>query len=111
MTNKELFNFVKNKRGSVSRDNCNRIINRSIQNISIPAMSRVGAHAFRGCTRLTTVILPNGMETINSYAFQGCSALTTINFPATLTEIADNAFSSCPALENVTLENNFCAVD
>ena len=107
MTNKELFNFVKNKRGSISRDNCNRIINRSIQNISIPAMSRVGAHAFRGCIRLTNVVLPSGMTAINSYAFQGCTALTTINFPASLSEIADNAFASCTYLENVTLENGF----
>lgn len=43
MTNKELFNFVKNKRGSISRDNCNRIINRSIQTITVPQMSRIGA--------------------------------------------------------------------
>ena len=107
MTNKELFNFIKNKRGSISRDNCNRIINRSIQTITVPQMSRVGAHAFRSCIRLTTVTLPNGMETINSYAFQGCSALTTINFPASLSEIADNAFSSCTSLENVTIENGF----
>ena len=107
MTNKELFNFIKNKRGSISRDNCNRIINRSIQNISIPAMSRVGAHAFRGCIRLTNVVLPSGMTAINSYAFQGCTALTTINFPASLSEIADNAFASCTYLENVTLENGF----
>ena len=107
MTNKELFNFVKERQGNVARDNCNRIINRSIQTITVPQMSRVGAHAFRGCIRLTTVTLPNGMEIINSYAFQGCSALTTINFPASLSEIANNAFSSCTSLENVTIENGF----
>lgn len=107
MTNKELFNFVKQKQGSLARDNLNRIINRSVQTIVIPPMSRVGAHAFRGCTRLTAVTLPNGMTAINSYAFAGCSALATINIPNSVTEIADNTFSSCSSLEYVTLENGF----
>ena len=107
MTNKELFNFVKNKRGSISRDSCNRIIDRSIQNISIPAMSRVGAHAFRSCIRLTNVVLPSGMTAIDSYAFAWCSALATINFPASLLEIGAYAFASCSLLENVTFEENF----
>lgn len=107
MTNKELFNFVKNRRGSIARGDCNKIINRSIQTITIPQMSRIGAYAFRSCTRLVSVTLPNGITAVNSYAFAGCTALTTINFPASLSEISDNAFSNCSLLENVTLENGF----
>lgn len=107
MTNTEMYYLLKVKKGLVASDTYKRIINRSIQTITIPQMSRIGAYTFRSCTRLTSVVLPNNITAINSYAFAGCTALVTINFPASLSEITDNAFSNCSLLENVTLENGF----
>ena len=80
MTDKELFNFVKNKRGSISRDNCNRIINRSIQTIEIPSVSRIGAYAFRSCSSLTNVTIPNSVANVESDAFLNCINLENVTF-------------------------------
>ena len=45
-------------------------------------VTEIGDCAFKGCTSLTTVILPFSVERIDVNAFDGCSALTTIYVPA-----------------------------
>ena len=48
--------------------------------------------AFDGCTNLTGITLPNGLEIIGDYALLGCSALTDINIPDSVTKIGDLNF-------------------
>ena len=81
MTNKELFNFVKNKRGSISRDdNCNRIIDGSIQTLEIPSVSSIRDYAFYYCTSLTSVTLPDSVTSIGNWTFYDCSSLENVTF-------------------------------
>ena len=107
MTNKELFNFIKNKRGSISRDNCNRIIDGSIQTLEIPSVSSIRNYAFYECFSLISVTMPESVTRIGEYAFDGCRSLTSITIPSSVTDIASNAFFNCSNLENVTLEEDF----
>ena len=111
MTNKELFNFVKNKRGSISRDNCNRIIDRSIQTIEIPSVSSIGAYAFRSCSSLTNVTIPNSVTSIEAWAFCDCSSLTSIEIPNSTTNIGMGAFYGCRNLTNVMIPNNVTSIE
>ena len=111
MTNKELFNFVKNKRGSISRDNCNRIIDRSIQTIEIPSVSSIGAYAFRSCSSLTNVTIPNSVTSIEAWAFCDCSSLTSIEIPNSTTNIGVGAFYGCRNLTNVMIPNNVTSIE
>lgn len=110
MTNKELFNFVKNKRGSISRDNCNRIINRSIQTIEIPSVSSIGAYAFFGCTKLTSVTLPDSVTSIGESAFYDCNSLTSVTIPNSVKIIGTRAFHTCSSLTSVTIGNSVATV-
>lgn len=48
--------------------------------------------AFDGCTSLTGITLPNGLEIIGDYALLGCSSLTDINIPDSVTKIGDLNF-------------------
>lgn len=55
----------------------------------------VDMSAFYRCTGLTSVTLPNTIQTIGSSAFSGCTALTNITIPNSVTEIDYDAFHNC----------------
>ena len=59
----------------------------------------------QGCTKLETVILPEGLEKIYYYAFKGCRKLTAINIPEYVNVIGEEAFEGCSALREVTIAN------
>lgn len=57
----------------------------------------IGA-AFMNCTRLTTVILPENIETINFSSFAKCTSLKNINLRSVKT-VGGKAFEDCDALQ------------
>ena len=57
--------------------------------------------AFRSCTDLTSVTIPNGVTNISLNAFDGCSNLTSITIPSTVVKINSNAFLGCSNLSSV----------
>lgn len=63
----------------------------------------VADNAFRDHSSLTSVTLPNGIQSIGQMAFEGCTSLTTIDLPDGLTRIDDYAFADCISLKNVPL--------
>ena len=64
---------------------------------------RIGYQAFRGCSELTSVSIPDGVANIGSEAFSYCSALAHVSIPSSVTNIGDSAFGSCGALRNVNI--------
>ena len=62
----------------------------------------IGQFAFRGCTTLTSITLPNSITTIGAEAFAR-SGLTSINWPARATTIQSNIFNGCTNLETVLI--------
>ena len=48
--------------------------------------------AFRYCTGLTSIDIPNSVKKIGDYAFDGCTRLTSIDIPNSVTSIGFNAF-------------------
>lgn len=51
------------------------------------------------CDKLTTITMPNGIESIDNYAFNGCIALKSISLPKNLKTLGENAFGGCVGLE------------
>lgn len=73
-------------------------------NIVIPgSATKIGAHAFQGCTSLTSVTFPEGLTGIGGFAFFGCTGLSAVTIPSGVTDIGLYAFSGCTALEEITL--------
>lgn len=66
----------------------------------------INGNAFRGCNALTSIELPNSIETIGEYAFHGCSGLKSIEIPNTITEIQVQTFYECTGLTNVVIPNS-----
>ena len=52
---------------------------------------------------LTTVNIPEGVETIGTSAFENCISLESINFPKGITLIKQNAFKECKMLKEIVL--------
>ena len=55
-------------------------------------------YAFEGCTKLTSVAIPESVRTIGE-AFCDCKMLASIQLPKGLTSISDYAFMNCTALK------------
>ena len=58
----------------------------------------IGDFAFRDCSGLTSVTIPNGVTSIGEHAFCFCSGLTSVTIPASVTTIGWSAFSPCSGL-------------
>jgi len=66
----------------------------------------IGYYAFRGCSGLTSVTIPDSVTSIGSSAFSGCSKLTSITIPDSVTSIGNYAFSGCSGMKKVTFKGN-----
>lgn len=76
----------------------------ALSSISIPDnVNTIGINAFENCTALTTVHLPESLKTIPYYGFSGCSLLANINIPSTITSVDYAAFYNCAKLTTVAL--------
>ena len=82
----------------------------SNNNNSYTSNDNIGRYAFYGCSRLTSLNLPDGITSIGGGAFDGCSGLTSLNLPASITEIGEGAFASCSGLTSLTLPSNLTKI-
>ena len=78
--------------------------NADIKSVVVGAgITAVPMRAFIGCSALTSVSLPEGLEWIGYSAFQECTALPAISIPDSVTELGSSAFYRCTALRQVRL--------
>lgn len=67
--------------------------------ITVPAtygnfiVNKISVNAFRNCSSITSVVIPNGVTTIDEFAFSHCTNLTNITIPDSVTSIGRGAFS------------------
>ncbi len=61
---------------------------------------------FYECKALTSVELPEDLETIPQKCFQDCESLTSVTIPDTVKEIGEAAFSNCTSLKEAKLSAN-----
>ena len=78
----------------------------NLQNVVIPETATiVGEYAFAGCTGIESIVIPESVTTIGYNSFYNCTGLTGIVVPNSVTLIDSSAFDSCSKLAQVTLGN------
>ncbi len=64
---------------------------------------KIEAEAFKDCTSLSSVKMPDSMQSIAYAAFAGCTSLRSIEIPDSVTYIAEYAFADCTSLTEIEL--------
>ncbi|MEE0917283.1 MAG: leucine-rich repeat domain-containing protein [Bacteroidales bacterium] len=70
----------------------------------------IGYRAFRSCSSLTSVTIPNSVTSIGNHAFENCSSLTSVTIPNSVTYIGDAAFYNCNSLTSITIPNSVTSI-
>ena len=59
-------------------------------------LTEIGFYAFKGCTSLTGIEIPNTVTNIGYESFKGCIKITSLQIPASVTSINYTAFEGIP---------------
>ena len=74
------------------------------------SVTSIGDYAFRNCSGLTSVTIPNSVKSIGERAFWYCSGLTSVAIPNSVTNIGSYAFYGCsslPVVDNIRYADSY----
>ena len=74
------------------------------------SVTSIGDSAFRNCSALTSITIPDSITSIGDYAFYGCRSLASITIPDSVTNMGDWAFSSCKSLTSITIPEGVTSI-
>ena len=74
-------------------------------------VTSIGGYAFRDCTSLTSVTIPDSVTSIEQYAFRDCTSLTSVTIPDSVTTIGGSAFWGCKNLTSVTIPDSVTRIE
>ena len=91
----------------------------TVTDVIIPAthngkpVTGIASGAFKNCSSIVTVTIPDSVKSIGSDAFYNCTKLEKISMPASLKSIGFDAFSLCRKLSAVYIDDltAWCEVD
>ncbi len=78
--------------------------------VVITDITSVGEYAFSGCSKLTTLTLPDTVTSIGDYAFSGCSAVTSLNITTNVVSIGYGAFWNCSSLASLVIPEGITTI-
>ena len=70
----------------------------------------IGNGAFRNCSKLKSVIIPEGVACIDSSAFSGCSSLSSLRIPESVMSIGAYAFYGCSSLSSLRIPESVTSI-
>ena len=83
----------------------------SLTSVTIPdSVTSIGGSAFRYCTSLTSVTIPDSVTSIGGWAFTDCASLTSVTIPDGVTSIGEYTFSWCTSLTSATIPDSVTSI-
>ena len=83
----------------------------SLTSVNIPdSVTKIGNYAFYYCTILTSVTIGDSVTTIGSSAFERCTSLTSVSIGDSVTTIGDYAFRFCTSLTSVNIPDSVTTI-
>lgn len=107
----EIFSYEENPDG-VAITGVDKAIAGNLVRADIPEslggrpVTGIETNAFRNCTNLVSVVIPDIVASIGVSAFYNCKSLTNVDIPASVTNIAVSAFRSSGVMSFFVDENN-----
>lgn len=74
-------------------------------------VTAIGYKAFCFCNNLTSIEIPNSIDSISSHAFNGCERLQRVVIPNSVETLFPCAFNSCTNLKSVVIGNSVRVID
>lgn len=74
-------------------------------------VERIGPSAFRGCTRLTEILLPGSLRKIGSRALEGCTGLEVLAVPQGVKKLPGQVLKNCTSLVSLFLPQSLEEID
>ena len=84
-------------------------ITEAVGEIFVPAeynglpVLEIGASAFKDCSGITSVTIPEGVTKIGNQAFVNCSSLENVSVPSSATTWGTTVFRKCTNLKNINI--------
>lgn len=83
----------------------------SLTSVTLPeTVKKIGGHALRG-TGITSMLIPNSVDTIEAFAFYGCTALTSVELGNGVKFIDMHTFNDCSNLQTVKIGTGMIKMD
>lgn len=82
-----------------------------LKTVTFTSGTSIKEGAFRNCENLTSVTLPEGLNSIGVKAFSGCGNLQSINVPNSVTSIGERAFLGCDNLKSINIPNGVTTIE
>lgn len=83
----------------------------TLQSVVIPkSVTAIGVEAFKFCTEIGSVAVPEGVTGIFKWTFYGCIKLLSVALPASLNELGEGAFMGCRELTELSVPENVTIV-
>ena len=74
------------------------------------SVTSIGDYAFWGCSKLTSITIPQGVTRIGDFAFTSCAGLTSISIPEGVKIIGNSAFIFCTSLTNIAIHKGVTSI-
>ena len=76
-----------------------------LTSVTIPeTIESIGENSFSGCRGLTSLTIPHSVKSIGKTAFRDCDGLTTLSLPASIKNYGTDSFAACSELTSIQFE-------